>query len=168
MNAPLPIGLLFRFMTSIPSQETAKPRRPVVSALLRRKGRILILRRSDKVGSFQGFWSCVSGYVERREDPLDTAIREIEEEVGIPSDRASLVRRCGPNLAETEEVIFESHWFLFDCDQKGNPTGLGTRGIRLGGPVRTGGLQTGPLVRGFAHSVNGRRLTEGPYSSDPA
>jgi len=118
LNAPLPIGLLFRFMTSIPSQEADKPRRPVVSALLRRKGRILILRRSDKVGSFQGYWSCVSGYVERGEDPLDTAIREIEEEVGIPPDRASLVRRCGPNLAETEQVIFESHWFLFDCDQK--------------------------------------------------
>lgn len=104
------------------SQESAKknpkkPRVAVVSALLRHNERFLILERSQQVGSFQGYWSCVSGYLENGEEPKETAIREVEEEVGIVKDRLTLAGQVGPNVFEKEKVDFEAYWFLFDSSQ---------------------------------------------------
>lgn len=70
---------------------------PVVTSFVQRDdGRILLLRRSKKVGSFQGIWAGVSGFLE---DPTTEAqaLREIEEETGLP--RAALsVERAGPPI----------------------------------------------------------------------
>jgi len=57
----------------------AKPLKRVVSALLSKDDFLLILERSCQVGSFQGYWSCISGYIEEGEDPLKTALREVGE-----------------------------------------------------------------------------------------
>ena len=56
--------------------------RHVVTAFLEREGRILVVRRSEKVGSFRGKWSGVSGFLEGP-DPEAHARREVEEETGI-------------------------------------------------------------------------------------
>eukprot|EP00899_Mesostigma_viride_P014133 jgi/Mesvir1/22720/Mv14128-RA.1 len=57
--------------------------RIVCTAFLVRDGRILLLRRSQKVGSFRGCWAGVSGTVDHAdEDILQAARREIMEEVG--------------------------------------------------------------------------------------
>jgi translation initiation factor 2B subunit (eIF-2B alpha/beta/delta family) len=55
---------------------------PVVTAFLRNRGEVLLVRRSDAVGTYRGKWGGVSGYVET-EDPLADAYREIHEETGI-------------------------------------------------------------------------------------
>ena len=60
-----------------------KPRKRVVSTLLRKDEHFLILQRSSLVGSYQGYWSCISGYMEEEEDPLKTALREVTEETRI-------------------------------------------------------------------------------------
>lgn len=39
----------------------------VVTVFLRRGGRILILKRSRKVGSYQGRWAGISGFIEENE-----------------------------------------------------------------------------------------------------
>ncbi len=86
--------------------------RPVVSAVLRNRGRILIVRRSEAVGSFQGRWSAVSGYIEGREDPRDRAVREVREETGL---RRLVLRATGqPVLARTEATVYVVHPFLFE------------------------------------------------------
>ena len=104
-------------MKTLPSQTPDRPeksRKRVVSALLRKDDFFLILERSTQVGSYQGYWSCVSGFVERDEDPLETALREVTEETGISKDSLTLLSQNGPNLTETETLVFESYWFLFD------------------------------------------------------
>ncbi len=53
------------------------------TCFLRYGGEILMLKRSDKVGSFQGKWAGVSGYIEDGETARETAIREVFEEVGM-------------------------------------------------------------------------------------
>jgi 8-oxo-dGTP pyrophosphatase MutT (NUDIX family) len=45
--------------------------------------KLLILKRSDKVGTYKGLWGGVAGYVEENEEPYETALKEIKEEVGI-------------------------------------------------------------------------------------
>jgi len=45
----------------------------VVSCLLiNEKGKILILKRSDKVKTYKGCWSAITGYVEEKEEPINT------------------------------------------------------------------------------------------------
>ena len=90
-----------------------KPEYPVVSSLLFDGSKILLLKRSQKVGSFQGYWSCISGYIEQDELPLDAAIREIHEETRISSTEISLLQQNDPRFSDTGEVIFKSFWFFF-------------------------------------------------------
>jgi predicted aconitase with swiveling domain len=86
--------------------------KPVISAFLRNRGRFLVLRRSDRVGSFRGRWSAVSGYVEGREDPRTRAAREIREETGQRSPRFR--RAAEPLYTRDGKTAFEVHPFLFD------------------------------------------------------
>ncbi|UCE88367.1 MAG: NUDIX pyrophosphatase [Pseudomonadota bacterium] len=92
-------------------------RREVVTAFLRARGKVLIVRRSRKVGTYQGRWSGISGYLE---DPTPHAqvLREIREETGLGEDSVHLVAEC-----ETLEIPAPEHstcWvvhpFLFDID----------------------------------------------------
>ena len=86
----------------------------VVTCFLRHRGEVLLLRRSKEVGSYQGRWGAVSGYVE--ETPEETAHREIEEETGL--GRAARLTRRGEPFA-VKDVALGTRWvvhpFLFDC-----------------------------------------------------
>ena len=85
--------------------------RAVVSAFLERDGRILVVRRSEKVGSFRGKWSGVSGYLEGT-DPEAHARREVREETGIAEltllAAGSVVRSRGP-----DNIVYTIHPFRF-------------------------------------------------------
>jgi 8-oxo-dGTP diphosphatase len=69
----------------------------VVTCLLEHDGKILLLKRSNRVGTYQGLWGGVAGYVEEQEDPYDTALKEILEETGLDIDMLTLVKK-GPPL----------------------------------------------------------------------
>lgn len=89
----------------------------VVTAILRNRGRILIVRRSEKVGTFRGKWSAISGYIEGREDPKHRAIVEVREETGLRSIR---FRAEGdPVLARDGMTVYVVHPFLFDTPSRG-------------------------------------------------
>ena len=67
----------------------------VVTAFIRHGGRILLLRRSRKVGSYRGKWAGVSGYLEQNE-PLVQALTEIREETGLSETDVVLVKAGTP------------------------------------------------------------------------
>ena len=96
----------------------AKSLTKVISSFLLHQGKFLILKRSMLVGSFQGYWSCVSGYREKNEEPLETALREILEETRKIRDCLTLLKSAGPFYSEIPAVIFESHWYLFASEDK--------------------------------------------------
>ncbi|WP_336327643.1 NUDIX domain-containing protein [Halovenus sp. HT40] len=97
--------------------------RAVVTGFLHNGGEILLLRRSENVGSYRGCWGGVAGHVEDHagpeiEDPKLAAIRaEIREETGIDPDRLSLVRSGEPFSVEDADLgtRWTVHPFLFDC-----------------------------------------------------
>ena len=89
----------------------------VVTAFLRRQGRVLLLHRSGRVGSYRGCWAAVSGHLEGG-DPLGQALREVEEETGIGRDHLRLVSRGAP-FAVVDGALgrtWRVHPFLFDLD----------------------------------------------------
>lgn len=92
----------------------------VVTCFLQSNQRILLLHRSDKVGSYQGKWAGVSGYLEEAEDPLQRARIEIQEEVGLSSAQASLVRSGEPLriFDEQKDNVWIVHPFLFEVHEQ--------------------------------------------------
>ncbi|MEM4728707.1 MAG: NUDIX pyrophosphatase [Thermoplasmata archaeon] len=112
-------------------------KRHVVTCFLTRRGRILILKRSGRVGTFRGRWAGVSGYIEPGEMPLERAFKEIREETGLLEESVRLVRgggrlvvrsgsadaagaksgksgRAWPGLKQPQGVVFIVHPFLFE------------------------------------------------------
>jgi 8-oxo-dGTP diphosphatase len=86
----------------------------VVTAFLQRPdGRILLLRRSEQVGSFQGHWAAVSGYLE---DPSPAAqvLREVREETGVSDPKLTLVGPGDPVLSRDGNRVYVVHPFRVD------------------------------------------------------
>jgi len=90
----------------------------VVSCFLQnQKGKILILKRSDKIKAYKGCWSGVAGYVKKGEKPIDTAYKEICEEVGLKGDNIVFLKRGKPveltDFYEDEKYDWTVFPFLF-------------------------------------------------------
>ena len=76
---------------------------------------LLLLRRSDRVSTYQGLWASVSGYLES-ESPLEHAYRGIEEDGGLHRCDVRLLAQGEP-LAVVDEPIdtrWTVHPFLFE------------------------------------------------------
>ena len=85
----------------------------VVTCFLESDGKILLLRRSRQVGSYQGKWAGVSGYVESLPDKQ--ALIEIYEEVDLDTDDIRLLKTGASLVIDDKEL--ETRWvvhpFLF-------------------------------------------------------
>jgi len=88
----------------------------VVTSILRNQQRVLILQRSDNVGSCQGMWAGISGYLEIGETAEQAAFREVSEEAGIDDPR--LVRWGDPIAVRNEERVWIVHPFLFEVEKR--------------------------------------------------
>ncbi len=91
----------------------------VVTCFLESESQILILRRSEQVGSYQGRWAGVSGYVETTAD--EQALIEIEEETSLCGEDLKLAKRGRPLLIEDEKVGVKwmVHPYLFHIKDRG-------------------------------------------------
>jgi len=85
----------------------------VVTAFLERDdGRVLLLQRSEKVGSFQGYWAGVSGFLEAP-SPLEQAFREVLEETGLTASDIELESEGAPILSRDADRVFVVHPYRF-------------------------------------------------------
>ena len=86
----------------------------VITVFLTCGGKVLVLKRSGKVGTYKGHWAGVSGYLESV-DPLKQAYVEMAEELGLGKEDVSLVRMGEP--LEVFDPSLEHAWrvhpFLF-------------------------------------------------------
>lgn len=87
----------------------------VVTSFIRHQGKILLLRRSEKVGSYKGRWAGVSGYLEEK-SPLDQSLKEIFEETGLTESQVVLVSFGEPLtvIDRKLETCWLVHPFLFE------------------------------------------------------
>lgn len=74
---------------------------PVVTAFVYSGDRILLIKRSERVGTYPGAWAGFSGYVERM--PLRQARVELAEEAGLSEDQARLSGIGIPLLVDDEK-----------------------------------------------------------------
>ena len=85
----------------------------VVTCFLESNGEILILRRSQQVGSYQGRWAGVSGYIETTAD--EQVLTEIKEETGLHGEALTLIEKGKPLSVKDEKlgVKWVVHPYLF-------------------------------------------------------
>ena len=87
---------------------------PVVTCFLRRSDqaepRILLVRRSQRVGSYHSRWAGVSGFVEEGVSPDEQAYTEIREETGLQGEQVRMRKRGA--VVEYEDASIGRHWFI--------------------------------------------------------
>jgi ADP-ribose pyrophosphatase YjhB (NUDIX family) len=91
----------------------------VVTCFLQRNDpndlRILIVQRSERVGSYHAHWAGISGFIEPGVTPDEQAYTEIREETGLQADQVRMVKR-GQVVEHVDEELgrhFYVHPFLF-------------------------------------------------------
>lgn len=99
------------------------PSTPVVTAFLYTDNKIVLMRRSSAVGTYQGLWAAFSGYIERL--PLNQAYQELSEEAGVAEEN---VRLAGIGIPLTvHDEVEQRQWlvfpFLFELE---DPTRIST------------------------------------------
>ncbi|MDP2917453.1 MAG: NUDIX pyrophosphatase [Dehalococcoidia bacterium] len=90
----------------------------VVTCFLESEKKVLILRRSGQVGTYQGRWAGVSGYIETAPD--EQAFTEIKEEAGLDRDDVELVKKGKPLAVEDKKlgVRWLVHPYLFHVKER--------------------------------------------------
>ncbi len=91
--------------------------------LINDEGKLLILKRSEKVRTYKGLWGGITGYIEENETPYETAIKEIKEEVGIKKEDVSLIKTLDPieftDFYRREQYDWIIFPFIFKVNKKG-------------------------------------------------
>lgn len=67
--------------------------RSVATSFIMYDCKILVLKRSNCVRTFQEYWAAVSGSIESNESPLECAWREIKEETNLDKNDLLLVNQ---------------------------------------------------------------------------
>ena len=93
----------------------------IVTTFLTNSGKILLLKRSEEVKTMKNLWAGISGIIENNEKPLNRAIIEIFEEVGMKKSEVKLLKEGDVIMIESPQ--YENHqWevypFLFSCNHK--------------------------------------------------
>jgi 8-oxo-dGTP diphosphatase len=98
------------------SQTNQKPLHPthVVTCILLRTDqgspRMLLVQRSERVGSYNARWAGISGFVEPRVAPDEQAYTEIREETGLQRDQVRMLRRGA--VVEHIDAQLGRHFFI--------------------------------------------------------
>ncbi len=89
-----------------------------ITVIVRRKDRVLMLKRSQSVGSCRGKWAGVSGHMEGSEAEEERAMKEIEEETGM---KARIIKKGELILARDRGLIWRIHPFLAEVEESAEP-----------------------------------------------
>jgi 8-oxo-dGTP diphosphatase len=101
------------------NQPMEKPQQPlrqthVVTCFLLRKDMtpplILIVRRSQRVGSYNDRWAGISGFVEAGVTPGEQAFTEIREETSLQREQVHMLKRGA--IVEYEDASIGRHWYV--------------------------------------------------------
>jgi len=89
----------------------------IVTVFITNNGKILLLKRSNKVKSMKELWAAISGIIEKNEEPIKRAKIEIFEEIGITEDKVNLLKQAQKmkvSSPQYENHEWEIYPFLFE------------------------------------------------------
>lgn len=77
---------------------------PVIMAFVEYRGKILLLKRSDKVRTYKGKWNGVGGYLDEVRPIREKILEELREELGVGEEMISAIY-IGEAQEETDAGI---------------------------------------------------------------
>ncbi len=83
---------------------------PVIMAFVEYGGKILLLKRSDKVRTYKGKWNGVGGYLDEVCPVREKVLEELREELGVGEDTISAIY-IGNAREETDDSIGKT-WLI--------------------------------------------------------
>lgn len=90
---------------------------PIINIFLRYEGKILLVKRSNKVSSYHGKWNGVAGYLDEFVPIKKKMSEELIEEVGI-TDKQILHYHIGEPYQFTDKITWIVHPILVDLKIK--------------------------------------------------
>jgi len=88
----------------------------VVTVIVRRQDKILIMKRSNKVNTYKEHWAGASGGMLPGENPADAASRELREETGIIVTPKQMTVQGEPVYARDGGTLWKVFPFLVDVE----------------------------------------------------
>ena len=141
---------------------------PVVTCFLTRsengEERILLVRRSQRVGSYNARWAGISGFVEANVPPDEQAFTEIREETSLQREQVRMLRRGA--VIEYEDASLGRHWFihpyLFEAlAPDAIKTDWEATDMRWITPSELANYETVPkLAEAYESAVNGEKVSQ--------
>lgn len=84
---------------------------PVLNVVVRCGEEILIVKRSEKVSTYQGLWNGVSGFIDEPKSIEEFSEQELHEELGITAEDIDEIKVCEPY--EVEDTDINRVWFVY-------------------------------------------------------
>lgn len=69
---------------------------PVITVFIKYEGKVLLLKRSDKVSTYKEKWNTVAGYIDEPKPLREKVVEEIRDEVGIGEGNILSIRTGKP------------------------------------------------------------------------
>lgn len=133
-----------------------------LSAVFRADHQLLLLqRRADQ--TLSGLWTFPGGHVEANEQPLQAAVRELEEETGI---KGKGWRHLGRAFQDTGKNL-HLHFFLFVCTTTLNEPPMPESVYRWCGRELLTTYHMPSVNQRFIAMVNGDEVTDFLDNKDP-
>ncbi len=95
------------------AQQALRPTHVVTCFLMRTdmaEPRILIVQRSQRVGTYHAHWAGISGFVEPDTPSVEQAYTEIREETGLQRDQVRLLKHG--EVVEHVDPTVGRHWYI--------------------------------------------------------
>jgi ADP-ribose pyrophosphatase YjhB (NUDIX family) len=83
---------------------------PVVNCVVMHKGRILLVKRSEDLSLYPGYWNGISGFLDDDKSLEEKVREELKEEAGIPESNIESVR-LGEIFDQNEEK-YRKTWIV--------------------------------------------------------
>jgi len=77
---------------------------PVITVVIKYKDKILLLRRSERVGTYKGKWNFVAGYLDELRPIREKILEELNEELGLDESFVSSICFGEPYKFKDKEI----------------------------------------------------------------
>lgn len=100
---------------------THSPAAPVINCFVVYKGKILLLKRSDKVLAYKGMWNSIGGFLDELKPLREKVLEELREELGISESQVGSMHFSEP--MEYHDASVGRTWIIHPvrCELKAEP-----------------------------------------------
>ena len=89
---------------------------PVIIIFVKYRDKFLLVKRSEKMLTYQGLWSCLAGFVDDDKSLEEKVVFELEEELGLKKEDAKEIKPSDTYLFVDKDLDREwiRHLFLVE------------------------------------------------------